>query len=157
MGRKRSESRVRTGDSHQIWCSVSSTTRSNAKKSSSLVKSTLRPTPRLSTWKTIPPGECRLGRDIHGFLPRYPSFVNLVAVTFSPCADLKGITCEGVARPDDERIQFYVATGVVWGFHGKLSNKERPRSFGRPGEADERCRKQGFRPRDWPSRPASPP
>ncbi len=22
------------------------------------------------------------GRDIHGFLPRYPSFVNLVAVTF---------------------------------------------------------------------------
>src|SRR5208283_4573222 len=39
---------------------------------------TLRP-PRLSTWKTIPPGECRLGRDIHGFLPRYPSFVNLVA------------------------------------------------------------------------------
>ena len=39
--------------------------------------------PRLSTWKTIPPGECRLGRDIHGFLPRYPSFVNLVAVTFS--------------------------------------------------------------------------
>src|SRR5208337_2677384 len=30
-----------------------------------------------------PPGECRLGRDIHGFLPRYPSFVNLVAVTFS--------------------------------------------------------------------------
>ncbi len=23
------------------------------------------------------------GRDIHGFLPRYPSFVNLVAVTFS--------------------------------------------------------------------------
>src|SRR5271166_3368181 len=50
--------------------SVSSTTRSNAKKSSSLVKSTLRPTPRLSTWKTIPPGECRLGRDIHGFLPK---------------------------------------------------------------------------------------
>ena len=49
-----------------------------------LVKSTLRPTPRLSTWKTIPPGECRLGRDIHDFLPRYPSFVNLVAVTFSP-------------------------------------------------------------------------
>src|SRR5208337_3521343 len=49
-----------------------------------LVKSTLRPTPRLSTWKTIPPGECRLGRDIHGFLSRYPSFVNLVAVTFSP-------------------------------------------------------------------------
>jgi len=48
-----------------------------------LVKSTLRPTPRLSTWKTIPPGECRLGRDIHGFLPRYPSFVNFVAVTFS--------------------------------------------------------------------------
>ena len=41
--------------------SVSSTTRSNAKKSSSLVKSTLRLTPRLSTWKTIP---------------------NLVAVTF---------------------------------------------------------------------------
>src|SRR5208283_3186365 len=81
MGRKRSESRVRTGDSHQIWCSVSSTTRSNAKKSSSLVKSTLRPTPRLSTWKTIPPGECRLGLDIHGFLSRYPSFVNLVAVT----------------------------------------------------------------------------
>ena len=35
--------------------SVSSTTRSNAKKSSSLVKSSLRPTPRLSTWKTIPP------------------------------------------------------------------------------------------------------
>src|SRR5208282_5099612 len=34
--------------------SVSSTTRSNAKKSSSLVKSTLRPTPRLSAWKTIP-------------------------------------------------------------------------------------------------------
>src|SRR5271157_4958566 len=30
-----------------------------------------------------PPGECRLGCDIHGFLPRYPSFVNLVAVTFS--------------------------------------------------------------------------
>ncbi len=27
------------------------------------------------------PGECRLGRDIHGFLSRYPSFVNLVAVT----------------------------------------------------------------------------
>ncbi len=27
----------------------------NAKKSSSLVKSSLRPTPRLSTWKTIPP------------------------------------------------------------------------------------------------------
>ena len=48
--------------------SVSSKTRSNAKKSSSLVKSSLRPTPRLSTWKTIPPGECRLGRDIHGFL-----------------------------------------------------------------------------------------
>jgi len=23
------------------------------------------------------------GRDIHGFLPRYPSFVTLVAVTFS--------------------------------------------------------------------------
>src|SRR5271157_5242122 len=63
--------------------SVSSTTRSNAKKSSSLVKSSLRPTPRLSTWKTMPPGECRLGRDIHGFLSRYPSFVNLVAVTFS--------------------------------------------------------------------------
>src|SRR5208282_1137217 len=82
MGRKRSESRVRTGDSHQIWCSVSSTTSSNAKKSSSLVKSTLRHTPRLSTWKTIPPGQCRLGRDIHGFLPRYPSFVNFVAVTF---------------------------------------------------------------------------
>jgi len=61
-----------------------STTRSNAKKSSSLVKSYLRPTPRLSTWKTIPPGEYGLGRDIHGFLPRYPSFVNLVAVTFSP-------------------------------------------------------------------------
>jgi hypothetical protein len=61
------------------------TIRSNAKKSSSLVKSTLRPTPRLSTWKTIPPGECRLGRDIHGFLSRYPSFVNLVAVTSSPC------------------------------------------------------------------------
>src|SRR5208337_5200380 len=35
----------------------------------------------------------------------------------------KGITCEGVARPDDERIQFYVATGVVWGFHGKLRNR----------------------------------
>ncbi|MGO9597460.1 MAG: hypothetical protein ACLP7Q_05510, partial [Isosphaeraceae bacterium] len=32
-----------------------------------------------------PPGECRLGRDIHGFLSRYPSFVNLVAVTFSAC------------------------------------------------------------------------
>ncbi len=62
------------------------TTRSNAKKSSSLVKSSLRPTPRLSTWKTIPPGECRLGRDIHGFLSRYPSLVNLVAVTFSPLA-----------------------------------------------------------------------
>jgi hypothetical protein len=31
-----------------------------------------------------PPGECRLGRDIHGFLSRYPSFVNVVAVTFSP-------------------------------------------------------------------------
>src|SRR5208337_4708943 len=31
-----------------------------------------------------PPGECHLGRDIHGFLLRYPSFVNLVAVTFSP-------------------------------------------------------------------------
>jgi hypothetical protein len=30
-------------------------TRSNAKKSWSLVKSSLRPTPRLSTWKTIPP------------------------------------------------------------------------------------------------------
>ena len=29
-------------------------------------------------------GECRLGRDIHGLLPRYPSFVNFVAVTFSP-------------------------------------------------------------------------
>ena len=42
-------------------------------------------TPRLSTWKTIPPGECRLGRDIHGFLPRHPSFVNLVAVTFHLC------------------------------------------------------------------------
>src|SRR5271157_3024091 len=28
-----------------------------------------------------PPGECRLGREIHGFFPRYPSFVNLVAVT----------------------------------------------------------------------------
>ena len=47
------------------------------------MKSTLRPTPRLSRWKTIPPGECRLGRDIHGLSPRYPSFVNLVAVTFS--------------------------------------------------------------------------
>jgi Bacterial extracellular solute-binding protein len=68
--------RVRKGDSHQIW--------TNAKKSSSLVKSTLRPTPRLSTWKTILPGECRLGRDIHGFLSRYPSSVRLVAVTFSP-------------------------------------------------------------------------
>src|SRR5271157_829390 len=66
--------------------SVSSTTRSNAKKSSSWVKSTLRPTPRLSTWKTILPGECRLGRDIHGFLSRHPSFVNLVAVTFSALA-----------------------------------------------------------------------
>ncbi len=31
-----------------------------------------------------PPRECRLGRDIHGSLPRYPSLVNLVAVTFSP-------------------------------------------------------------------------
>ena len=62
----------------------------NTQKSSSLVKSTLRPTPRLSTWKTIPPGECRLGRDIHGFLPRYPSFVNLVAVTFSVKPD-KGL------------------------------------------------------------------
>src|SRR5271157_1901563 len=61
--------------------SVSSTTRSNAKKSSSLVNSSLRPTPRLSTWKTIPPGECHLGRDIHGFLPRCPSLVNLVTVT----------------------------------------------------------------------------
>ena len=30
-----------------------------------------------------PPGVCRLGRDIHGFLSRYPSLVNLVAVTFS--------------------------------------------------------------------------
>ena len=29
-----------------------------------------------------PPGECRLGRDIHGFLSRYASFINLVAVTF---------------------------------------------------------------------------
>jgi len=48
----------------------------------------LRPTPRLSTWKSIPPGECRLGRDIHGFLPRYPSVVNLVAVTFSPLCHL---------------------------------------------------------------------
>ncbi len=28
-------------------------------------------------------GECRLGRDIHGLLPRYPSLVNFVAVTFS--------------------------------------------------------------------------
>jgi len=28
-------------------------------------------------------GECRFGRDIHSFLPRCPSFVNLVAVTFS--------------------------------------------------------------------------
>src|SRR5271157_5314336 len=28
------------------------------------------------------------GRDIHGFLPRYPSFVNLVAVTFSPSINL---------------------------------------------------------------------
>src|SRR5271157_1982801 len=81
--------------------SVSSTTRSNAKKSSFLVKSTLRPTPRLSTWKTIPPGECRLGRDIHGFLPRYPSFVNLVAVTFHLLAlAVRGKT--GVTRSDKE-------------------------------------------------------
>jgi hypothetical protein len=29
------------------------------------------------------PGQYRLGRDIHGFLSRYPSFVNLVAVPFS--------------------------------------------------------------------------
>src|SRR5208282_2119102 len=37
-----------------------------------------------------PPGECRLGRgrDIHGFLSRYPSFVNLVAVTFHTSAQL---------------------------------------------------------------------
>src|SRR5208337_4318118 len=51
-------------------------------------KSTLRPR-RLSTWKTIPPGECRLGRDIHGLLPRYPSFVNLVAVTNGTRKSLK--------------------------------------------------------------------
>jgi len=44
-------------------------------------QSTLRPS-RLSTWKTIRPGERRLGRDIHGSLPRYPSLVNLVAGTF---------------------------------------------------------------------------
>src|SRR5271157_4796792 len=37
------------------------------------------------------------------------------------------------------------------------SGKGTPCSFGRPGEAGERCRMQGFRPRDWPSRPASPP
>src|SRR5208282_504033 len=94
--------------------SVSSTTRSNAKKSSSLVKSTLRPTPRLSTWKTILPGECRLGRDIHGFLSRYPSFVNLVAVTFSPSFhllsrhDVGGLEALADRRPpmDDRRSPF---------------------------------------------------
>ena len=41
------------------------------------------PTPLSSTWENHPPGQYPLGRDIHGFLPRYPSFVNLVAVTFS--------------------------------------------------------------------------
>jgi hypothetical protein len=56
--------------------SDSSMTRSNAKKSSSLVKSILRPTPRLSTWKTIPPGEYRFGRGICVFLPKQPSLVN---------------------------------------------------------------------------------
>src|SRR5262249_2756473 len=33
----------------------------------------------------------------------------------------------------------------------------RPRAPGRPGEAVARCRQQGFRPRDWPMQPASPP
>ena len=36
------------------------------------------------------------------------------------------------------------------------THQERPRTFGRPGEADLRCRQQGFRPRDWPWQPASP-
>ena len=53
-------------------------------------------TPRLSTWKTIPPGECRLGRDIHGFLPRHPSFVNLVAVTSHLCPLLYGVCSQGL-------------------------------------------------------------
>ena len=55
--------------------SDSSMTRSNARKSSSLVKSIRRPTPRLRTWKTIPPGEYRRDRGIHGFLPQPPILV----------------------------------------------------------------------------------
>jgi len=44
-----------------------------------------------------PPGKCRLDRDIEGFLPRYPSFVNLVAVTFS-ASRLAALDC-ALSRP----------------------------------------------------------
>src|SRR5271157_4712081 len=70
--------------------SVSSTTRSNAKKSSSLVKSTLRPTPRSSTWKTIPPDNIASVVTFTAFYQDIPAssiwwlshFTFLVAVTF---------------------------------------------------------------------------
>src|SRR5271166_1623212 len=52
-----------------------------------------------------PPGECRLGRDIHGFLPRYPSFVNLVAVTFSPLLHLFTSSFERTHRFVDRELK----------------------------------------------------
>ncbi len=46
-------------------------------------KARLRPTPRLRTWYTNPPGKFRDARAMHIFCPNYPALSNLVAGTFS--------------------------------------------------------------------------
>ena len=57
----------RLGRTRKVSCS----TRSKARKSSCLPKSVLRPTPRLSTWKTISPGTYLVGGGIQSYYPTY--------------------------------------------------------------------------------------
>ena len=71
-----------------------------------LAKSTLRPTPRLSTWKTIPPGEYRFGRGIDSLVPNRPGLVNSGGWHLSALAHVNVIAtaavgaggCAGLAR-----------------------------------------------------------
>ena len=68
-----------------------------------------------------PPGECRLGRDIHGPLPRHPSFVNLVAVTFSS----PGTRMQGVSFPFQPPLRLR-QIGVVLADGARRSALPRP-------------------------------
>src|SRR5208283_895479 len=62
---------------------VSSTTFSKARKSPSFSNSVLRPTPRLRTWYTNPPGNFRDARGMHIVYLNCPALSNSVAGTFA--------------------------------------------------------------------------